>query len=197
MFSAYGIDLSYEKLRKLSYEPRLHPNGFVQLDIADKIRLHVWPDNSAVLPKPKVVTNIHDHTFDFESIVVVGSLTNLIYKFSESASGKYYLYNVKPYAVVKHWVPMVLQDQRRFNARIVGKCIQNAGESYTFPAFRFHETLWDALTLTVIKVGKTYPDRYARVACDVKEVPDNSFRREAADKKVLWSLIEKAFSMAA
>jgi len=197
MASVFGVELSYDKLRALPKGPRLHPNGFIQLDLTDTVRLHVWPDKSVELPKPKVLTVIHDHTFDFVSTVVVGQLTNLIYEFEESPSGPWHLYSVKPYAVVKHWVPMMLLDNRRYASLVVDASIIHRGESYEFQAFKFHETLWDAFTVTAVKISNPHPNLYARVACDVRETPDNEFRRDDADPKILWNLIKKACTLAA
>jgi hypothetical protein len=161
------------------------------------VRLHVWPDKSVVLPKPKVATVIHDHTFDFQSTILAGRLTNLIYEFTESPYGPWHLYGVKPYAVVKKWVPMVPIDDRRFSSRVVDVEVLEKGDCYKFPAFKFHETLWDNLTVTVIRVGKTYPEEMARVACSVDEVPDNDFRRDCADQEVMWALIKRGCELAA
>lgn len=197
MVLAEGFELAYDRLRDLSSKPRLHPNGFVQLDLSDKVRLHVWPDESVVLPRPKVLTVIHDHTFDFQSTILAGRLTNLIYEFHESPSGPWHLYGVKPYAVVKKWVPMVLVDKRRFSSTVVDIEVLEKGDSYKFPSFKFHETLWTGLTVTVIRVGRTYPEEMARVACSVDEVPDNDFRRDCADQEVMWKLIKRGCELAA
>lgn len=197
MVQVEGFELNYEKLRASEAKPRLHPNGFVQLDLSDKVRLHIWPDNSVVLPKPKVATVIHDHTFDFQSTILAGRLTNLIYEFNESPDGPWHLYGVKPYAVVKKWVPMILTDNKRFTSRVLDIEVLKKGDSYKFPAFKFHETLWDGLTVTAIRIGRTYPEEMARVACSVNELPDNDFRRDCADPEVMWSLIKRGCELAA
>ena len=49
----------------LGSEPRLHGNGFIQLDLGDDQRLHIWsPD---LPPAQRVSTQIHDHQF-FDSL---------------------------------------------------------------------------------------------------------------------------------
>ena len=56
--------------------PRLHGNGFIQLDLNGKDRLHVWhPD----LPKQEFPTPIHDHKFSFKSHILYGELTHIEY----------------------------------------------------------------------------------------------------------------------
>jgi hypothetical protein len=61
-----------------------HPNGFVKLVLADhpqagQVRLHVWPD----LPDDH---DIHDHGWPYESIVLMGELTEIAFR--ESAFGE-------------------------------------------------------------------------------------------------------------
>ncbi len=64
--------------------PRVHGNGFIQLDLTDRTRLHVWHPS---VPRQKVATQIHDHVFSFESCCIVGRLINVVYKFIELSPG--------------------------------------------------------------------------------------------------------------
>jgi hypothetical protein len=66
--------------------PRVHPNGFIQLDldhVADgwhashhrghsggRTRLHIWNPPGVTLPHQDTVNEIHDHVFDMLSTVV-------------------------------------------------------------------------------------------------------------------------------
>src|SRR5882672_5609107 len=74
----------YEELRQQPRRPRLHPNGFIQLDLTEDLskRLHVWPDE----PLQAQLTRhpIHDHSFDMKSEILAGCLANLIYEFQPS-----------------------------------------------------------------------------------------------------------------
>lgn len=59
--------------RPLSYEWSLQGFGMLRLCLADgDLRLHIWDDRFAV---PNV-SPIHDHPWDFESLIVSGSLKN-------------------------------------------------------------------------------------------------------------------------
>ena len=61
-------------------KPRVHPNGFIQLDLNQdaSMRLHVWPDESeGHVPCQETKTTIHDHKFDMQSMIVYGSLKQL------------------------------------------------------------------------------------------------------------------------
>ncbi len=69
--------LSHLQSLVTEYSPRVHANGFIQIDITPAVRLHIWGD--ARIPKQKVPTPIHDHAFAFTSRVLVGSLTQREY----------------------------------------------------------------------------------------------------------------------
>jgi hypothetical protein len=63
-----------------------HPNGFAKLVLADdlqagQVRLHVWPD----LPEGQ---DIHDHGWAYESIVLVGELTEIAFRESAIGAGR-------------------------------------------------------------------------------------------------------------
>jgi hypothetical protein len=49
---------SYDELRDSDNYPRVHGNGFIQLDLPDGKRLHVWDED---IPRQKVNTSMHDH----------------------------------------------------------------------------------------------------------------------------------------
>lgn len=84
--------------RRRGAQPRVHPNGFIQLDLeapADErwhegkqaghsgadLRLHVWNPPGVDLPHQDTVNEIHDHVFDMRSTVVRGELTQRLYEF--------------------------------------------------------------------------------------------------------------------
>lgn len=54
-------------LRAVGERPRVHGNGFIQLDVTPRTRLHFW---SPEIPRQKVATPIHDHVFGFVSYVI-------------------------------------------------------------------------------------------------------------------------------
>jgi hypothetical protein len=78
--------------------PRIHPNGFIQLDLEPQesadwtethhrghsganLRLHIWnPPGGVIIPRQKTVNEIHDHVFDMKSHVVFGTLEQQLYK---------------------------------------------------------------------------------------------------------------------
>jgi len=69
--------INLKKVRADGGRPRVHGNGFVQLDLTERSRLHIWGDPR--IPKQKVATPIHDHVFGFESTIIVGRVISLTY----------------------------------------------------------------------------------------------------------------------
>lgn len=83
--------------REKGGNPRVHPNGFIQLDLTatDKswdqskkrghsgaaVRLHVWNPPGIELPHQGTINEIHDHVFDMSSTVIKGRLTQRLYEF--------------------------------------------------------------------------------------------------------------------
>lgn len=57
--------------------PRVHPNGFIQIDISSLCRLHIWDDRIAT--HSKVFTPYHNHHFDVHSVVLKGTMINTVY----------------------------------------------------------------------------------------------------------------------
>ncbi len=52
-------------------EPRIHGNGFIQVDLDELHRLHLW---DVMIPRQSVDSSIHDHAFGFESRTLQGML---------------------------------------------------------------------------------------------------------------------------
>lgn len=181
--------LSYSELRSRPFVPMVHPNGFVTLDLGDSQRLHVWP--TTPLQARKVPTPIHDHIFDFESVVLKGELLHIVYDIEDARSGAFHLYEV-PDSRVKLHAPLVRIDQYCYRAVPVKKLWVPEGRNYSFEAFRFHETIPLGLTATVFTRSPLDLRRKPKILCPAEKIPDNSFRRDAHDTEFLWKLIRTA-----
>lgn len=190
------------ELRATGNEPRVHGNGFVQMDLSDTVRLHVWGDPRT--PRQTQPTPIHDHVFGFTSRIFRGRLVNLPYEIVPTNEvGTYHVYTC---------VPRVRDDTglvRDSNSPVpvyARPCYPNVvsaygsgGEFYCFPAYQFHETFTpDGVAVTVIvKHGPTmrqdpHVDRRPRVLVPVGRQPDNDFDRHSFDPALLWRIIEDA-----
>lgn len=181
------LRLEAETLRSSAARPRVHGNGFVQLDLTERRRLHVWGDPR--IPRQVVPSQIHDHTFSFRSRIVVGQLVHRTISVVKDPAGGYDLYK----AVVNHGEDTrLLKQPGRVSATITNECLIAAGEQYTFQATRFHETLapWPCVTV-IEKDGPTLSQGgpAPRVLVPARLEPDNTFDRYQTSPELLWQII--------
>lgn len=171
--------------------PRVHGNGFVQLDLSPSRRLHVWGDPR--VPRQTVPTQIHDYTFSFTSTVIRGQIINRTIRVREDGLGAYRLYTAE--VNQGEDTRLVRNDDRRYRATISVEELLEEGAIYTVDAGRFHETVAPWLCVTVIeKDGPTLAQGgpSPRVLVPVDLEPDNTFNRYSTPADVLWQIIYKA-----
>lgn len=185
------------RIRDAGNRPRVHPNGFVQLDIDDKCRLHLW--HPALPYRQKTYHPIHDHVFGFKSECIVGRLVHVHYEMMPihrlPAEWNDRQDHVLWQAVCLGAEDTILEkvDELRMRPVAYRPIAITAGNWYSFGAFEFHETLCNIPTITVIKKdGPTLQQgatRSPRIAVPVGVEPDNEFRRDDVSEDLLWSLI--------
>jgi hypothetical protein len=172
--------------------PRVHGNGFVQLDLTPSRRLHVWGDPR--VPRQSVPSTIHDHTFSFRSVVYRGQLAHRVIGLYSDAKGAYSMY----YAVTNHGEDTrLVKTRERYDAIITREHLLKEGSTYSFRAGEFHETVAPWLCVTVIdKDGPTLsqggPNPNVLVPFGLE--PDNNFDRYQTDDDLLWQIIFEALS---
>ena len=182
---------NYEFLRNLGTKPRVHPNGFIQLDINEDTKLHVWPN---LPPKTvEVMAPRHDHTFNFNSRVIRGALQHTVYKPIENELGEFHMYTVYPYQAKGKETPLVRLDDKRYDMKIVEQFIVDTGSLYAFPAFEFHSSEPIGLTATIITIRPFDKTLQARVTCRYDQRPQ-LFKRDSFDEEHLWSIIRQVFT---
>ncbi len=185
---------SVAAMRMQECVPRVHPNGFIQVDLNATYRLHVWHPR---LPyRQKTYHPIHDHVFDFTSYVFGGRLVNVTYYLRPNFDdGTHSLWEAH---CVEGEESILKPDPLSGPVFLVkaGAAVIQPGESYFFPAFRFHETLTNIPTLTIIKKGgpTTYQGAKGKpkIAVPLGVEPDNEYRRVEVDEEILWQLISEA-----
>ncbi len=173
--------------------PRVHPNGFIQMDLDARHRLHVWHPR---LPyRQRTYSPVHDHVFGFTSEVFSGRLVNASYSLVKTPNGTHY----------KAWCEMtgpnesVLVPQTHYLYRLKSRAsfAVQPGEQYELSAFEFHETLSNEPTLTVIRKDDDTiyqgNERSPTVMVPRGTAPDNDFRRDDVDLDVLLELVEEAY----
>lgn len=76
--SFYALRLAVAKIieHPHSYEWTLQGFGMLRLYLSRDVRLHVWSPQHAV----EDVSVIHDHPWDFESLVLCGSIRDIVYR---------------------------------------------------------------------------------------------------------------------
>jgi len=184
---------NYEELRALSSVPRLHPNGFIQLDLVpnQSIRLHVWPDEE--LRAQKTRHPIHDHSFDMTSEILTGGLTNLIYEFQATEYNKQItLYRAKrlPDSQETILAPAIMKMNTGY-LRLRHADIYYPGSKYSLSKFILHDSIPHGLTATMMT--KTRVSDYSPLVAIPKGIePDNDYRRDSVDPEILWSFISRA-----
>ncbi len=185
------IDL--KAVREAGSKPRVHGNGFIQLDLTERSRLHIWGDPR--IPKQAVATPIHDHVFGFESTIIVGRVISLTYHVTPHEHGDFRVYIPK----VREGEDTILMPTDMTvvikPAHVDTTNWNSATPKYTFPIFTFHEMLIPEPSATImIKDGPTLAQgakASPRVLCPVDKVPDNVFTRYDADEDLLWRIIEE------
>jgi hypothetical protein len=206
---------AHAKLR--GAQPRVHPNGFIQLDLeaptderwhegkgagtsgAD-LRLHIWNPRDHALPHQGTVNEIHDHVFDMKSAVVRGTLTQRVFEFVVGA-----MISQSARANPTHELYRAVYDKQSSsrleslgvigNLRKIQEFPVYAGQDYKQPAFTLHDTVeGDELVVTLMRKVAIH-EGIPVVVCPVGQPPDNDFdRATAAPQDYLWSAIEASLS---
>lgn len=187
------MNFNIAELKERGIRPRVHGNGFIQVDLTDTTRLHVWGDKR--IPRQNVYTPIHDHVFGFKSTLIVGRLFNVVYGYSSHQFGDYAVWEPK----VTHRENTILE---RTNKRVrvfpirTDLVEQNtANRNYEMDPFIFHESFVTEPTVTIIqKWGVTQAEGNPinpRVLTRFDQEPDNHFNRYDANPDVLWRIIER------
>jgi hypothetical protein len=130
-------------IRNLGGKILSQPLGFYRILITAKdgtspgLMLHAWLDKEQPRQSQNRTRDIHSHTFNMRSRVLIGELKNELYNLVEDLNGDYQIAYIRqdgPIAtrvITDTKVRMVLDHEE-----IVG-----AGESYGFPSKRFHCTV--------------------------------------------------------
>lgn len=167
--------------------PRVHGNGFVQLDLTPQRRLHIWGDPR--VPRQIVPSTIHDHTFSFSSTIYCGQLVHRAMRLHQDHIGAYAMYH----AVCNHGEDTrLVADGNRYNPVITSERLLRVGDQYQFEARKFHETVAPWLCVTVIdKDGPTLAQGgpNPNVLVPVGLEPDNTFDRYQTRAELLWQVI--------
>ena len=190
--------INLKAVRATGSRPRVHGNGFIQLDLTERSRLHIWGDPR--IPRQRVATMIHDHVFGFKSTIIYGRLVNVMYGITPQKSGDFAVYS----PVVRDREDTILEDiGLRVHAQPVHVDMvqwDSINSTYTVAPFEFHESFapdGPAATI-IIKDAPTQAQgakNTPRVLVPVGRQPDNEFNRYDADPDLLWKIIEDTLKL--
>jgi hypothetical protein len=179
---------SIDASREYGYVPRVHPNGFLQLDLdpAKTQRLHIW---DLSLPRQEVPTLIHDHEFDLESTVYMGCLINKRFRVepADTEDGQFKKWTVQ--REVGSEETKLIESEDEFTAVQTTREFIYPQGIYTMSATEFHESGHIGPTVTVMKKLGYHAGHSASVLVPVGQQPDNDFRRSNTDVDYLWDMV--------
>lgn len=172
--------------------PRVHGNGFLQLDLSDNARLHIW--GHAAIPRQTTPTPIHDHRFGFASLILKGAMTNCLYEMMEPNDVyKMKATHLEHSAMVRDRQDTILVSTGRLvHLASRGAITYLPGDSYSMRIGEIHESVVTQPTVTVIlKVGLTLAQGGAppSIFVPLDMEPDNTFHRYSMDQELLWAII--------
>lgn len=173
-------------------QPRLHQNGFVQLDLLDgNSRLHIWSDHMLKAQDPR--TPIHNHRFSFSSQVILGQLTHVEYEWVNERSRMNEILDSDIVCELftgagdyEHLVP----TGQMGTYHETGRFQLPAGMRYTFEHSRYHDSWGHGLTATIMTKMEVDKIPFATVVVPLGEGgPDNEFRRDQYSQDELMPFV--------
>lgn len=187
------------RLAMLRAEPRFHGNGFIQLQLNDRTRLHIW--HPKLPPIPDHNATIHDHVWDMESVVLLGSLTHYTYDVREPELLDKILVDMYSVGAADK---QGVGDMLGFRQALIKTGAYSMAERsvYQFPAHRFHASVahWlpeeqAPLVATLMTKqtprGKTSP----RIVCPSGATPVDAFdEKHQPISSLMWMIIERALA---
>ena len=157
---------------------RVHGNGFVQAELFDGSKLHIWGKDC---PRQDVPTLIHNHTSPFHSTILYGILRNEEYVLDKAkrASNNDQIYDMYQ-AVSRKKKDTGLENMNK-QRYIVSrrKFYLAAGSTYQFPGTEdlFHATFPETDLVVTRVFRQPEEQRNPIVLVPIEEKPDNSFDR--------------------
>lgn len=160
---------------------RIHGNGFLQAELPDGRKLHVWNAGDKNFPKQITSTQIHNHTSSFKSTILYGRLMNIEYEMATHIGGAVDYYDEYE-AVPRQGFDTGLVPTGR-NFAIVDRRVFkfSIGSEYEFPGIPnlFHETkpLTGSVITVVERTSPDHPMRKPIIMVPEGKQPDNDFDR--------------------
>jgi hypothetical protein len=158
-FSWDRVQRHQSKLLELLTQSRLkrHPLGFLHSTLMDNsnaaLRLHIWKPGMRVIQEPAWL--IHTHVFDLQSLVLIGSLKNVIYRWTpDTRSPEFRIYETS----YRDRTSFIKATDRVGRIKLESSSEIRTGRQYSVAYGQFHQTevQEDQFTAT-IALTKKYP----------------------------------------
>lgn len=166
----------------------LHGLGFIQIQLSAGQRLHVWHPE---LPRRSCFehSSIHNHRFDFRSLILIGEQNDTPYMLQPSQAGSHVLYlheGARQAGGGRPWTPDGLVDMKACN-----ETPWPPGTTYFCKAFNFHSTRpgGDGRVATILTKGREFTHRGAHSTCRVGFAPDTDLDRFQLSDSQLWDIV--------
>lgn len=186
--------ITIRDLKEKNILPLVHGNGFLQISLNEdrSIRLHIWhPD----LPSQKVSTQIHNHTFGFQSEVMFGGIINQVYDavHTDGIMNPMHICEAVPVEGKEDTELKIIADPLIDLREKYIKYIK-PGEKYYFPPFEYHHSVPIGFTATIMRKTIITQGFRARVLCGIYDEPDNNFSRYGIDQYQLWNIVDETLN---
>lgn len=195
MIELNNIELTYESLKASGQKPRVHGNGFIQIDLPQEgYRMNIWPKQRERFETQRVDTSIHNHKFSFRSMVLCGRLIHTQYEdLTVCIHGPYSVYKIVPGELED--TKMILATPHRVDFKHSQEFWLNKGSVYEFPHSQFHKTdgSSEVLTATLMKKTEINDAVVPHVLCSFMKKPDNDYSRYQIEEEKLWPFIKQVF----
>lgn len=191
------IKLFRDMLSPAKHVPRVHPNGFIQIDLDHDgdTRLHIFPNKAlphSWLPEQKTNHPIHDHKFDMRSMILRGRIEQRVWIADLTAPPSHEIFTAqgtgsqtRNSTLAGTGVTLGIYPSAALSASF------GEGESYTQYARTFHETKWGNLAVTVMEKER-FVDHEPRVLVPISVEPDNEYDRWSVDNDAVWEYVWSA-----
>lgn len=167
----------YSYLKQQAEDLYVHPNGFIQIVLDGRTRVHFWHHQ---IPRQEVRTPIHDHIWDMYSCVLKGRMINMNHSVCDGSNYKVHVPKSGDLVGIGRKV-----DIEETNLELV-----TGGKDYYVPEGQYHESVPAEPSVTVIKKSEKRKER-PRILVPERKRPDNSFdRKDVMDKDEIWKFVE-------
>jgi len=177
-------------LRKSGYEPRFHGNGFIQLYLTPKSRLHIWTPE--IEPIRDHNAAIHTHRYDMTSEVLHGQLLHRTIDIEECALKEQTCRVVQLTGASELRKKPGKIERVHYRHSIRHEYLFPAGSGYNFRAGLFHDSAngYDGVTATIMTKGRETTEFAKILLIGRTDQPTHAFDpKYQPEQELMWEII--------